>query len=119
MLATRRSTGVLGLNGRPSRPPAKARRTIRAPRFGGTPAFRTTAAACARASGARSRTTPVNTATSTAIPSANPSCRDMFTMPEPSPSSWPDMEPIAPTFTVGKLAPIPTPINTSAGRMRR
>ena len=53
---------------------------------------------------------PVNTATRSATPTANPTWRDMFTMPEPRPSSWPLIEPIEPIEIAGKVAPIPAPM---------
>ena len=43
----------------------------------------------------------------------------MFTIPEPTPSSWPETEPMAPIVTAGKVAPIPTPSSTSATPRRR
>ena len=62
---------------------------------------------------------PVKTATSSATPTAKPTCRDMFTIPDPSPSSWPAIEPIEPIDTAGKVAPIPAPIRQSGPRTLR
>ena len=56
---------------------------------------------------------PVNTATNSAIPIANPTWRDMFTIPEPSPTSWPRIDPIEPIVTAGNAAPTPTPSSAS------
>ena len=47
---------------------------------------------------------PVNTATKSAIPIANPTWRDMFTIPDPSPISCPRIDPIEPIVTAGNAA---------------
>ena len=38
----------------------------------------------------------------------------MFTIPEPSPSSWPRIEPIEPIVTAGNIAPTPSPSSDEA-----
>ena len=53
------------------------------------------------------------------MPIAAPSWRAVFSTPDASPTSGPATAPIAPTFSDGKPMPIPTPIISSPGRMRR
>ena len=43
----------------------------------------------------------------------------MFTIPEPSPSSWPRIEPIEPIDTAGNVAPMPAPIRIRRHDHRR
>ena len=84
-----------------------------APRLWRTPARVGVAHLLARGASTPLSIAPVNTATNSAMPIAKPTWRDMFTMPEPEPSSWPRIEPIEPIVTAGNAAPTPTPSSAS------